>query len=120
MGLWRLHNIHCWNNCFIQELLAKLPAKVKSRVSALKGLQVKSIEIEAAFYKKVHELEKQFEAEFGAVNEARRKIVAGEYEPTAEEATRPLIHGSTEEEIKELNEKSDADNVSVVSFTVLL
>ncbi|GMR49769.1 hypothetical protein PMAYCL1PPCAC_19964, partial [Pristionchus mayeri] len=92
------------------EMLSKLPAKVKARVAALKGLQVKSIEIEAAFYAKVHELEKQFEAEFGAVNEERRKIVAGEYEPTAEESTRALIHGATEEEIKELNEKSEADN----------
>ncbi|GMS97007.1 hypothetical protein PENTCL1PPCAC_19182, partial [Pristionchus entomophagus] len=92
------------------EMLAKLPAKVKARVAALKNLQVKSIEIEAQFYAKVHELEKQFEAEFGTVNEQRRKIVAGEYEPTAEEANRPLIHGATEEEVKELDEKSEADN----------
>ncbi|GMT24502.1 hypothetical protein PFISCL1PPCAC_15799, partial [Pristionchus fissidentatus] len=92
------------------EMLSKLSAKVKARVSALKAIQTKSIDIEAKFYSKVHELEKQFEAEFNAVNEERRKIVSGEYEPTAEESKLPLIHGATEEEIKELNEKSEADS----------
>ncbi|GMS79410.1 hypothetical protein PENTCL1PPCAC_1585, partial [Pristionchus entomophagus] len=84
------------------EMLARLPAKVKASVAALKNLQVKSIEIEAQFFTKVHELEKQLEAEVATINEQRRKIIAGEYEPTPEEANRPLIHNATQEEITAL------------------
>ena len=89
------------------EYISRLPREIKARVSALKANQLKGVEIESEFYAKVHELEKQFEAKFNKVFEERRKIVSGEYEPKPEEATLPIFHGASEDEIKELNEKSE-------------
>lgn len=91
------------------EYLEKLPLEQKKRLSALKALQQKSLEIEGRFYERVQQLEKEFENEFNNVFNERRKIIDGEREPTAEEAALPIIHGMTEDEIKDLNEKSEPD-----------
>ncbi|KAL6740185.1 hypothetical protein Aduo_013566 [Ancylostoma duodenale] len=86
---------------------------VKKRVCALKKFQLDSIEVEAKFYELVHQLEKEFEAEFNKHYEQRRKIVAVEHEPNDEESKLPIIHGLEENEIKvELNDKSQPDDGS--------
>jgi len=43
---------------------------------------------------------KQFQPLFDAVNAKRRAIVAGEHEPTDEEADTPLLHGVTQETLE--------------------
>jgi len=43
---------------------------------------------------------KQFQPQFDAVNAKRRAIVAGEHEPTDEEADTPLLHGVTQETLE--------------------
>ncbi|VDM61997.1 unnamed protein product [Angiostrongylus costaricensis] len=101
----------------IPEIVAKIPLTVKKRVCALKKIQLNSIELEAKFYERVHQLEKEFEPEFNKLYEQvayfkRRKIVAGEYEPTDEESNLPIIHGLRDEAIKCLNDKSDPDDGS--------
>nr|CDJ98218.1 Nucleosome assembly protein (NAP) domain containing protein [Haemonchus contortus] len=96
----------------IPEIIGKISMPVKKRVCALKKVQLDSIEVEAKFYDRVHQLEKEFEAEFNKLYEQRRKIVAGEYEPTDEESKLPIIHGLEEDEIKALNDKSEPDDGS--------
>lgn len=89
------------------DILKALPLLVKKRVCALKKLQLKSIDIEAKFYERVHQLEKEFEGEFNKVFEQRKAIVEGSYEPTDAESDIPIIHGATEEELKSLEEGND-------------
>ncbi|EYC32878.1 hypothetical protein Y032_0002g1142 [Ancylostoma ceylanicum] len=84
----------------IPDFIGTLPMAVKKRVCALKKFQLDSIEVEAKFYERVHQLEKEFEAEFNKLYEQRRKVVAGEYEPNDEESKLPIIHGLEENEIK--------------------
>ncbi|KHJ77492.1 hypothetical protein OESDEN_22888, partial [Oesophagostomum dentatum] len=74
----------------IPEFIGTLPMTVKKRVCALKKVQLNSIEVEAKFYERVHQLEKEFENEFNKLYEQRRKIVAGEYEPNDEESKLPI------------------------------
>jgi len=92
------------------EMLSALPKSVKDRVKALKTLQVKSISVEAEFYAKVHNLEKEFEQKFSKIFDERRKLVVGDREPTADETKTALIHGASEEEIKEMDAKSQPEN----------
>ncbi|VDO87388.1 unnamed protein product [Heligmosomoides polygyrus] len=49
------------------------------------------------FKERIHQLEKEFAAEFNKLYEQRRKIVTGEYEPTDEESKLPIIHTADEE-----------------------
>ncbi|CAD6192726.1 unnamed protein product [Caenorhabditis auriculariae] len=91
------------------DLLSKLPNNVKKRISALKSLQIKSIELEAEFYSRVHALEREFEVKFAPHYEERRKIVNGERDPTEEEGNYPLLHGADEHEIQSLYSNSDPD-----------
>ncbi|CAI4224371.1 unnamed protein product [Auanema sp. JU1783] len=90
--------------------LALLSDKIKRRICALKGNQLKSIEIESKFYEKVHNLEKEFEADFAKIYKERRDIVTGEHEPTEEEANFPLLHGMDEEDKAELYSRSSPDD----------
>uniref|UniRef100_A0A1I7WXG4 Nucleosome assembly protein 1-like 1 n=1 Tax=Heterorhabditis bacteriophora TaxID=37862 RepID=A0A1I7WXG4_HETBA len=86
------------------EFIGKLPKAVKKRVCALKKVQQQSIEVEAKFYERVHQLEKEFELEFNKLYEQVQ------YEPTDEESNLPIIHGIDEEDLKALNDKSEPDN----------
>lgn len=65
--------------------LLTLPLNVRRRVNALKNLQAKSVYIEAEFYKKVHELEIEYAQRHEALNDKRKQVVNGQYEPNDEE-----------------------------------
>uniref|UniRef100_A0A914RHX9 Uncharacterized protein n=1 Tax=Parascaris equorum TaxID=6256 RepID=A0A914RHX9_PAREQ len=58
------------------------------------------INVEAKFYERVHQLEREFAPVFDALHAKRKAIVTGEYEPTDEECNYPIINGLTDEEIK--------------------
>jgi hypothetical protein len=90
------------------ENLAATSQPVRRRVRALKKLQLESINVESAFYERVHELEKEFEPLFEAIHKKRTAIVKGEYEPKDEECQEKLVHGISEEELKKLE-----DNVTI-------
>jgi len=68
-----------------QTFWLSLPPDVRRRVLALKMLQSKSINIEAEFYRKVHDMECEFARRFKDLFEKRSQIVNGEYEPNDEE-----------------------------------
>lgn len=93
----------------VSDYVTKLPKSVKRRVQALKKLQLEGVHLEAKFYERVHQLEKEFAPMFDALHAKRTKIVTGEVEPTDEESNYPLIHGLTEEELKHLNDESEAE-----------
>jgi len=68
-----------------QTFWLSLQPDVRRRVLALKMIQTKSINIEAEFYRKVHDMECEFAKRFKDLFDRRSQIVNGEYEPTDEE-----------------------------------
>ncbi|KAH1027991.1 hypothetical protein HUJ05_001401 [Dendroctonus ponderosae] len=64
---------------------APLPPAVKRRVNALKKLQLETTNIEALFFKEVHDLECKYHRLYVPLYEKRNTIVNGEYEPADNE-----------------------------------
>lgn len=60
----------------------KLPKPVKRRTKALKKLLSKSLEMEADYYRELHELERKYLTKQQALADRRREIVTGDIEPT--------------------------------------
>uniref|UniRef100_A0A915D3S8 Uncharacterized protein n=1 Tax=Ditylenchus dipsaci TaxID=166011 RepID=A0A915D3S8_9BILA len=69
--------------------------KVQRRVRALKKYQLESIDLESKFYYRVHELEKEFQPLFNAIN----LNSIGEHEPADKECDVPLIQNLDEDEL---------------------
>lgn len=88
-------------------ILSSLPPPVRRRVNALKRLQLNGVNIEAEFYRKVHELECQYAERFLPLAEKRKAIVTGAYEPTDEEC-KPVV--DEEELADELETKAAVEN----------
>jgi len=78
------------------------PKVVLRRVKALKKLQLAEIDLESEFHVRLNQLEREFQPRFDAINQKRKSIVAGEYEPREEECDAPLFHGMSDEEVKKL------------------
>ncbi|KAF0311838.1 Nucleosome assembly protein 1-like 1 [Amphibalanus amphitrite] len=62
--------------------IESLPKVVKRRIKALKNLQLKATNIEAAFYEEVHALECKYHKLYVPLYEQRNTIIGGDYEPT--------------------------------------
>jgi len=67
-----------------------LPENIKNRIKALRKLQHQFTDMEADFYKEVHELEKKYDQQHQSLYEKRRAILSGEQEPTEQEKDYPL------------------------------
>ncbi|KAF2360480.1 Nucleosome assembly protein (NAP) [Trinorchestia longiramus] len=67
------------------DYIDSLPKVIKRRIKALKKLQLEFTELEAEFYKEVHELEVKYDALHQPLYEKRRQILNAEVEPTDEE-----------------------------------
>lgn len=93
----------------IPSYLCDAPQPVLRRVRALKKLQLESLEIEAQFYKEVHELELKFQPIFNEMNAKRFAITNGEYEPTDNEIDVPLIHGLAPEDLEKLEQDAPVE-----------
>uniref|UniRef100_A0A915AXX5 Nucleosome assembly protein 1-like 1 n=2 Tax=Parascaris univalens TaxID=6257 RepID=A0A915AXX5_PARUN len=91
------------------DFISTLPKSIKRRVQALKKLQLEGINVEAKFYERVHQLEREFAPVFDALHAKRKAIVTGEYEPTDEECNYPIINGLTDEEIKKMNDATSPE-----------
>merc|ERR1712154_13492 len=65
--------------------IQSLPKPVKRRIKALKKLQNEVINLEALFYKEVHELECKYAAQYAPLFDKRRDILTGNVEPNDEE-----------------------------------
>uniref|UniRef100_A0A915DJE2 Uncharacterized protein n=1 Tax=Ditylenchus dipsaci TaxID=166011 RepID=A0A915DJE2_9BILA len=80
--------------------------EVQRRVRALKKYQLESIDLESKFYHRVHELEKENQPLFNAINLKREAVVVGEHEPADEECDVPLIRNLDEDELQKLESNS--------------
>jgi len=89
--------------------LTECSTAVLRRVRALKKNQLESINVEAAFYQRVHELEQEFQPLFDAVHAARKAIVAGEREPGDEECQMPLLQDATPEDLQKLEAEAPVE-----------
>jgi len=96
-----------------EEFLGSLPAPVKRRLRALKKLQLGGINLEAKFYKEVHELECKFAADFQKLHDKRRDIINGTSEPSDAEADYPLINGLSDEDHAKLLAAGDQAGTDV-------
>jgi len=67
----------------------KLPKPVKRRTKALKKLLSKSLEMEADYYRELHELERKYLSKQHSLGDRRRDIVSGDIEPTDEDCEWP-------------------------------
>lgn len=99
------------------EMLALLPAPVKRRIKSLKKLQLDATNIEAKFFKEVHDLECKYHKLYVPLYEKRSIIVNGMYEPTDEESQWPSDdENSLPDAIKEkvkIEDKDIKDNIDV-------
>lgn len=109
------------------EMLASLPPAVKRRIKSLKKLQLEATNIEAKFFKEVHDLECKYHRLYVPLYEKRNTIVNGSYEPTEEESQWPSddeedLPNALKEKasIKETNgkeeEKTDKDEKGIPEF----
>lgn len=67
------------------EMVKALPKPAQSRISALKNIQLKHLQLETKFFEEVYELEKKYQQLYQPFYDQRKSIVSGEYEPTDEE-----------------------------------
>lgn len=74
-----------------------LPKNIKNRVNACRNIQKEFVEMEAEFYRDINQLERKYHEKFSQLYDKRNSIVAGTYEPNAEEAA----HSGDEEDDEE-------------------
>ncbi|KAJ3343651.1 hypothetical protein HDU93_007532 [Gonapodya sp. JEL0774] len=67
--------------------IQSLPGEVKRRINALKNLQKSHGELESKFREEVLALEKKYQVLYRPLYDQRRRFIAGEAEPTEEQAT---------------------------------
>ncbi|CAG9854139.1 unnamed protein product [Phyllotreta striolata] len=95
------------------EMLARLPPVVKRRIKALKKMQLETTNIEARFFKEVHDLECKYHKLYTPFYEKRNKIVNGQYEPNDEESQWPSDDEELTEAIKEKLKLEEAKDVDI-------
>jgi len=86
-----------------------LPDNIKNRIKALRKLQHDFTNLEADFYKEVHELEKKYDQKHQSLYEKRRTIIGGEHEPSEQERDYGLKPDEDEQLCQELEEKAKVD-----------
>jgi len=92
------------SSVLVPEYIQAAPDVVRRRVCALKKLQLQTVQVQADFYKRVHELETEFRGRFEAVNKQRAEIVNGNHEPGENESDVNLFSWMDEEQVAKFNE----------------
>lgn len=104
----------------VPEYYNSLPADAKRRVQALKNLQTKHNELERQFHKEVLELEKKYHNLYKPLYNKRSEIVAGQYEPTDEEAKKTEEEEEEEKEAPATESKEPVTGVPEFWLRVLM
>ncbi|KAK0414711.1 hypothetical protein QR680_011580 [Steinernema hermaphroditum] len=102
--------VNCNDAVELPEHLTKTTADVRRRVCALKKLQLDTLKIQSEFYAKVHELEAEFTKVTASLGEKRAAIISGQYEPTGEETSAPLLHLVEKNELAEFEREWNNNN----------
>lgn len=66
-------------------MIKSLPTHSQENVKALKKLQLEQLNLEVKFYEEIFQLQKKYQACYDPINEKRKQIITGEYEPTSAE-----------------------------------
>jgi len=66
-----------------------VPRVVKRRINALRNIQTQMVDVESKLFEELHQLECKYASLYEPFYEKRRKIIAGEQEPTEEESKWP-------------------------------
>lgn len=82
----------------LREMLKTMPVAAQGRVTALKNLQLEDLELDAKFYEEVYQLERKYQSLRQPFQDKRQQIVAGTYEPTAEEKVAKVADDEDDEE----------------------
>lgn len=83
----------------LREMLKTLPTAAQGRVTALKNLQLEDLELDAKFYEEVYQLERKYQSLRQPFQDKRQQIVAGQYEPTAEETVAKVADEDDEDDV---------------------
>lgn len=86
----------------LKTMVRSLPPKVQRRIKALKNLQLDYLKLEAKFYEEVYQIERKYIELYQPIIDKRKEIIAGNVEPTEEEAA---YQSAEEEEDEEMSEK---------------
>jgi len=87
--------------------ISSLPVAVKRRIKALKKLQLEYTDLEAKFYKDVHELEVKYDKLHQTLYEKRKGIVNAEHEPNDDECDFPSDDEEDEKDLcKDMEDKA--------------
>lgn len=63
-------------------MLKNLPEKAQKRVKALKNIQLDYLKLETKFYEEVYQIERKYQDLYQPLNDKRKTIINGDYEPT--------------------------------------
>jgi len=86
------------------EFFSTLPQNIKNRVYAVRNLQKEHMHVEADFFAKMNELEREFQDKYNELYKKRSAILSGEHEPSGAE-----IEHSDDEEGDEPTDNSNGD-----------
>eukprot|EP00096_Caligus_rogercresseyi_P003108 TRINITY_DN1569_c0_g1_i1.p1 TRINITY_DN1569_c0_g1~~TRINITY_DN1569_c0_g1_i1.p1 ORF type:complete len:338 (+),score=147.02 TRINITY_DN1569_c0_g1_i1:135-1148(+) len=93
-----------------QEHMKNLPPSVKRRIKSLKKIQLETTQIEAEFYREVHQLECKYQERYTPLYDRRHAITKGTHEPTEEECDWQSEDEEDEKEEEEVAAIKDAQN----------
>jgi len=91
--------------------LESLPESIKNRIKALRKIQLDFTNLEAEFYKEVHELERKYHLKQVSLYEKRFTVISGEHEPSTEESDFPLRQEDEKEKelCKDMEDKAKVE-----------
>uniref|UniRef100_A0A1I8ATZ9 Nucleosome assembly protein 1-like 1 n=1 Tax=Steinernema glaseri TaxID=37863 RepID=A0A1I8ATZ9_9BILA len=90
--------------------LQRTTARTRQTVRALKKLQLSTIKLEEEYYRRLHELDVEFQRRFNKLQEQRCAFVTGAKEPTDKDADIPLLHNADKEGLQKLEQAWDKEN----------
>lgn len=66
----------------LKSLVKSLPDKAQKRVKALKNIQLEYLKLETKFYEEVYQIERKYQDLYQPLNDKRKTIINGDYEPS--------------------------------------
>lgn len=67
-------------------MVKNLPEKAQKRVKALKNIQLEYLKLETKFYEEVYQIERKYQDLYQPLNDKRKTIITGDYEPSDAES----------------------------------
>lgn len=96
----------------LQQRVKNLPEAAQKRVKALKNIQLEYLKLETKFFEEVYQIERKYQELYQPLNDKRKTIINGEYEPTDGEVESQFKeeHDEDEEMAKQLKSSLNVMN----------